>query len=75
MAWNEMLERDIDRMIDCRKRVNVLPLGAAALAGTTFPIQRELTAELLGFDRVAENSLDAVSDRNFPFEFFSPRRR
>jgi len=71
MAWNEMLERDIDRMIDCRKRVNVLPLGAAALAGTTFPIQRELTAELLGFDRVAENSLDAVSDRDFAIEFCS----
>jgi argininosuccinate lyase len=71
MAWNEMLERDIDRVIDCRKRVNVLPLGAAALAGTTFPIQRELTAELLGFDRVAENSLDAVSDRDFAIEFCS----
>jgi argininosuccinate lyase len=69
MAWFEMIERDYQRMLDCRKRVNVLPLGAAALAGTTYPINRQLTAELLGFDSVAENSLDAVSDRDFAIEF------
>ena len=69
MAWFEMLQRDFDRMQDCRKRVNVSPLGAAALAGTSFPIDRELTAELLGFDRPAANSLDAVSDRDFAIEF------
>jgi argininosuccinate lyase len=69
MAWSEMLERDRDRLADCRKRVNVLPLGAAALAGTTYPIDRHYTAELLGFSRPAENSLDAVSDRDFVIEF------
>ena len=69
MAWFEMLERDHERLGDCRRRVNVLPLGAAALAGTTYPIDRHLTAELLAFDRPAENSLDAVSDRDFAIEF------
>jgi argininosuccinate lyase len=69
MAWFEMLLRDRDRLREVRRRVNVLPLGAGALAGTTFPIQRELTAQLLGFDSVAENSLDAVSDRDFAIEF------
>ena len=69
LAWFEMLERDRERLRDCRKRVNVLPLGAGALAGTTFPIDRELTARLLGFDGVADNSLDAVSDRDFAIEF------
>jgi len=69
MAWFEMLERDRERLADCRRRVNVMPLGAAALAGTTYPIDRHLTAELLGFDRPAENSLDAVSDRDFAVEF------
>jgi argininosuccinate lyase len=69
LAWNEMLQRDYERLIDCRKRVNVSPLGAAALAGTTFPINRERTAELLGFDRASENSLDSVSDRDFAIEF------
>jgi len=69
MAWFEMLDRDCDRLADCRKRVNVLPLGAAALAGTTYPIDRHYTAELLGFERPAENSLDAVSDRDFVIEF------
>jgi argininosuccinate lyase len=64
-----MLQRDYERLIDCRKRVNVSPLGAAALAGTTFPINRERTAELLGFDRASENSLDSVSDRDFAIEF------
>ena len=71
MAWLEMLVRDRERFIDCRKRVNSLPLGAAALAGTTFPIDREYVAEQLGFDRIAGNSLDAVSDRDFVIEFNS----
>jgi len=71
LAWQAMLERDAGRLADCRKRVNVLPLGAAALAGTTFPIDRESVAEELGFDGVAENSLDAVSDRDFVIEFLS----
>jgi len=69
MAWFEMLERDRERLADCNKRVNILPLGAAALAGTTYPIDRHYTAELLGFERPAENSLDAVSDRDFVIEF------
>jgi len=69
LAWQEMLARDHERLLDCRKRVNVLPLGAAALAGTTYPIDRHVTAELLGFERPAENSLDAVSDRDFAIEF------
>ncbi|WFF40964.1 argininosuccinate lyase [Salinicola endophyticus] len=69
LAWQEMLARDHERLYDCRKRVNVLPLGAAALAGTTYPIDRHVTAELLGFERPAENSLDAVSDRDFAIEF------
>ncbi|WP_394171597.1 argininosuccinate lyase [Saccharospirillum alexandrii] len=69
LAWNEMLQRDFERLQDCRKRVNILPLGAAALAGTTFPINRERTAELLGFYRASENSLDSVSDRDFAIEF------
>ena len=69
LAWFEMLERDRARLADCRRRMNVMPLGAAALAGTTYPIDRHYTAELLGFDRPAENSLDAVSDRDFAIEF------
>lgn len=69
MAWFEMLERDRERLVDCRKRINVMPLGAAALAGTTFPLDRPFTSELLGFDRPARNSLDAVSDRDFAIEF------
>lgn len=69
LAWNEMLQRDYERLVDCRKRVNILPLGAAALAGTTYPINRERTAELLGFDRPTVNSLDSVSDRDFGIEF------
>ena len=69
MAWFEMLDRDHDRLMDCRRRINVMPLGAAALAGTTFPLDREYTARLLGFDRPAANSLDAVSDRDFAIEF------
>jgi len=69
MAWFEMLARDDGRLADCARRLNVMPLGAAALAGTTYPIDRHYTAELLGFDRPAENSLDAVSDRDFAIEF------
>lgn len=69
MAWFEMLSRDYERLMDCRKRVNIMPLGAAALAGTTYPIDRHLTAELLGFDRPTNNSLDSVSDRDFAIEF------
>jgi len=69
MAYFEMLRRDAERLHDCRGRVNRLPLGAAALAGTSYPIKREMVAELLGFDGVCENSLDAVSDRDFAIEF------
>jgi len=69
MAWFEMLDRDHERMTDCAGRVDVMPLGAAALAGTSYPIDRHYTAELLGFARPAENSLDAVSDRDFAIEF------
>jgi len=69
MAYFEMLKRDAERLRDCRKRVNRLPLGAAALAGTSYPIKREYVAELLHFDGVCENSLDAVSDRDFAIEF------
>jgi argininosuccinate lyase len=69
MAWFEMLERDHGRFADCARRLNVMPLGAAALAGTTYPIDRHYTAQLLGFDGPMENSLDAVSDRDFAIEF------
>ena len=69
LAWNEMLERDYGRLMDCRARLNQSPLGAAALAGTTYPIDRELTASQLGFDKPTENSLDSVSDRDFAIEF------
>ncbi len=69
MAWFEMLERDRERLADCNRRVNIMPLGAAALAGTSFPIDRHYTAQLLGFERPSENSLDAVSDRDFAIEF------
>ncbi|HRB57209.1 MAG TPA: argininosuccinate lyase, partial [Acinetobacter johnsonii] len=69
LAWFEMLVRDSERLIDCRKRTNRMPLGSAALAGTTYPIDRAFTAELLGFEAVSENSLDAVSDRDFGIEF------
>ena len=71
MAWQEMLTRDAERLTDCRKRVNRLPLGAAALAGTSYPIDREFVASELGFDGVCENSLDAVSDRDFAIEFLA----
>lgn len=69
LAWFEMLGRDYERLVDCRKRVNRMPLGSAALAGTTYPIQREITCQLLGFDAVGGNSLDGVSDRDFAIEF------
>ena len=69
MAYFEMLNRDAQRLADCRKRVNRLPLGSAALAGTTFPIDRQQVAKDLGFDGVCENSLDAVADRDFAIEF------
>jgi argininosuccinate lyase len=69
LAWFEMLLRDRERLRDCRRRVNHLPLGAAALAGTTFPIDRAYVAEQLGFDAICENSMDAVSDRDFAIEF------
>ena len=69
LAWFEMLQRDYSRLMDCRKRMNYLPLGAAALAGTTYPIDRAYTAQLLGFEAPTENSLDSVSDRDFAIEF------
>ncbi|HPU78821.1 argininosuccinate lyase [Accumulibacter sp.] len=69
LAYFEMTRRDSERFTDCRRRINRLPLGAAALAGTTYPIDRKLVADLLGFDGVCENSLDAVSDRDFAIEF------
>ncbi len=71
MAWQEMLKRDAERLADCRRRVNRLPLGAAALAGTSFAIDREFVARELGFEAVCENSLDAVSDRDFAIEFLA----
>ncbi len=69
LAWNEMLERDHGRLLDCRRRLNQCPLGAAALAGTTYPIRRDQTAQALGFEGPTENSLDSVSDRDFAIEF------
>jgi len=69
LAWFEMLSRDYERLVDCRKRTNRMPLGSAALAGTTYPIQREITCELLGFEAISGNSLDGVSDRDFAIEF------
>ncbi len=71
LAWFEMLDRDYERLSDCRKRVNMSPLGAAALAGTTFPIDRAMTSSLLGFSEPTRNSLDSVSDRDFAIEFLS----
>lgn len=69
LAWNEMLDRDFSRLADCRARMNISPLGSAALAGTSFSIDREMTAAALGFDAPSRNSLDAVSDRDFMIEF------
>jgi len=71
LSYVEMLGRDRSRLADCRKRMNECPLGAAALAGTSFPIDRHLTAQTLGFDRPSANSLDAVSDRDFALEYLS----
>ena len=71
MAWHEMLLRDYGRMQDCRKRVNMMPLGSAALAGTSFPIDRNMLAKELGFDNIMANSLDAVSSRDFIIEFIA----
>ena len=71
LAWNEMLERDVERLNDCFKRTNIMPLGSAALAGTSFPIDRDLSCQMLEFDRPSRNSLDAVSDRDFLIEFAS----
>ena len=69
LAYVEMFKRDADRMLDVRKRVNVLPLGSAALAGTTYPLDRERVARTLGMEAVSQNSLDGVSDRDFAIEF------
>ncbi len=69
LAWCEMLIRDSSRLLDCQKRMNMMPLGAAALAGTSYPLDRQMTADLLQFDAPARNSLDAVSDRDFAIEF------
>ncbi len=71
MAYYEMFSRDLGRLEDCLQRINVMPLGSAALAGTTYPIDRKFTAELLGFDAISANSIDAVSDRDFIIEFLS----
>ncbi len=71
LAWNEMFERDVERLQDARKRINVMPLGSAALAGTSFALDRDMTCELLDFDRPSRNSLDAVSDRDFLIEVAS----
>ena len=69
LAWNQMFKRDYERLLDCRKRIDCNPLGSAALAGTGFEIDRLHTSNLLGFSKVSENSLDAVSDRDFVIEF------
>lgn len=71
MAYYEMFKRDIERFENCQKRVDVLPLGAAALAGTTYPLNREFARDVLAFSRVSENSIDSVSDRDFIMEFIS----
>jgi argininosuccinate lyase len=71
MAYVEMVGRDRGRLADCRRRLNECPLGAAALAGTAFPIDRDATAAALGFDRPAANSMDAVADRDFAIEFLA----
>jgi len=69
LAWYQQIQRDRSRLVDCRRRLNLLPLGSAALAGTVYPIDREFVAGQLGFDGVTENSLDSVSDRDFAIEF------
>ena len=71
MAYYEMFKRDIERFKDCLKRIDVMPLGAAALAGTTYPLNHEFTREVLAFSKVSDNSIDSVSDRDFVMEFIS----
>ena len=71
MAYYEMLKRDKERLSECHKRINTLPLGAAALAGTTYPIDRAFVAHELGFNNLCANSIDSVSDRDFAIEFCS----
>ncbi len=71
MAYNEMLKRDSERLSECQRRVDVMPLGSSALSGNPFPIDRNFLAELLGFSRISENSIDAVSDRDFVLEYLS----
>ncbi len=71
MAYYEMIKRDMERFEDCLKRIDVMPLGAAALAGTTYPLNREYTRQILNFDKVSDNSIDSVSDRDFVMEFIS----
>jgi argininosuccinate lyase len=71
LAYYEMFKRDIQRFEDCLKRIDVMPLGAAALAGTTYPLNREFTRQVLGFAKVSDNSIDSVSDRDFVMEFIS----
>jgi argininosuccinate lyase len=71
MAYYEMIKRDIERFEDCLKRIDVMPLGTAALAGTTYPLNREFTRQVLNFEKVSENSIDSVSDRDFVMEFIS----
>lgn len=71
LAYGEMLLRDVSRLEDCLKRMDEMPLGSCALAGTTYPIDRTITAELLGFERITNNSLDGVSDRDYCIEFAS----
>ena len=71
MAYFEMFRRDIERLEDCYKRTNIMPLGSGALAGTTYPLDRQMTADMLGFDSVTLNSLDGVSDRDFVIELAS----
>jgi argininosuccinate lyase len=71
MAYFQMFRRDIERLDDCFKRTNVMPLGSGALAGTTYPLDRQMVADELGFDGITENSLDGVSDRDFAIELAS----
>lgn len=71
MAYYEMFKRDIERFEDCFKRIDIMPLGAAALAGTTYPLDREYTKDLLGFSKISDNSIDSVADRDFIIEFIS----
>lgn len=71
MAYYEMIKRDIERFEDCLKRIDVMPLGTAALAGTTYPLNREYTRQVLNFEKVSDNSIDSVSDRDFAMEFIS----